>query len=201
MAGMQTGRALCIEREMGRWENLGCEQRWERDWMVKGLGEIIWKGRNMGMPWRDERELWDGKSVVQGWVMLWGLGKPGELRSWWEKWWEKYGRECWLWVKQLEWERLGLKVAGEFELWDSLRGLGPQMLGIGTPWEAEESGLGRAEEKPLSLGAASTWVGLSFWKRGDFRMASNRHHPVLGCRQRPDLMLAPRRLSYVFLLS
>lgn len=75
------------------------------------------------------------------------------------------------------------------------------MLGIGTLWEAEESGLGRAEEKPLSLGAARACVGLSFWKMGDFRMATNRYHPVLVCRQRPDLMLAPRRLSHVFLLS
>lgn len=65
------------------------------------------------------------------------------------------------------------------------------MLGIGTWWEAEESGLGRAEKNPLSLRGSKACVGLSFWKMGDFRMATNRHHLVLGCRQRPDLMLAP----------
>lgn len=75
------------------------------------------------------------------------------------------------------------------------------MLGIGTSWEAEDLDWEGLRKSLCLWGTARACVGLSFWKMGDFRMANNRHHHVLGCRHRPDLMFVPRRLSHAFLLS
>lgn len=42
------------------------------------------------------------------------------------------------------------------------------MLGVGTSWEAEESGLGRAEENPLSLRDSKGMCRAEFLEDGGF---------------------------------
>lgn len=85
------------------------------DLVVKGVGERIWKGGNVGGPWREERGLWSGRSRVQIWGVLWGLRKPGELRACWEG----DGRNVVgmlvsqrIWGQQLQQRRLGVVVWG-----------------------------------------------------------------------------------------